>query len=258
MRRSPAGPVRGSLRLSRHYLRARARLRSRRLDAADQLVELIRGVADVMRQAADHLERALGLADFQKLADEILVLLQRLQKPGELRTGIVKFLGSGFGLALQLLPLPDQILPLLRLEAGVLLQLFELVVDVAERLDAELRYRPVIGDGAEQRRHLFAQLIDLGARLGDVAGAIDARGAVLDALVQIRNAFLEILELLGELVDRRRGIAGFFGAGEAAGEYERRRHQRQCDRRQARANDGYRFHMTHSFHTRVSGAVNSG
>jgi|SRR5580704_6091859 len=49
--------------------------RARRLDAADQLVELRRGIANVLGQAADDIERLLGLPDFDQLADEILVRL---------------------------------------------------------------------------------------------------------------------------------------------------------------------------------------
>ena len=75
-------------------------LRPRRLDAADQLVELGRGIADIAREAADDLERLLGLPDFEKLADKILVFLQGLQQTGELRPRVVKLLGRAFGLSL--------------------------------------------------------------------------------------------------------------------------------------------------------------
>src|SRR5580700_3815273 len=124
---------------------------SRRPDAADQLVQLVGGVADVVRQAADDLKRPFGLTDFDQLADEVFVLLQDLQKTRELRAGVVKLLAGGFGLSLQLPPLVHQELPLFRLVTRILRQFPELVADVTERLGAKLRNRPVVGDGTEQR-----------------------------------------------------------------------------------------------------------
>jgi hypothetical protein len=44
------------------------------------------------------------------------------------------------------------------------------------------------------------------ARLADVGPAIDRRGAVLDLLVEIGNAFLERIELLREFLDRRERV----------------------------------------------------
>src|SRR5438093_7299148 len=58
-------------------------LRPRRLDSADELLQLVRGVADVLREAADHFERLLRLPDLHQFVDEILVRLQRAQELGE-------------------------------------------------------------------------------------------------------------------------------------------------------------------------------
>ena len=138
-------------------MRSRVSLsRSGRLDAADQLVELIGSIADVAREAADHFQRLLRLPDLDELADEILVLLQSLQQPGELRAGVVELLGSALGLVLEPAPLIDEELPLLLLEARFLRERLELVVDVIERLRPELRDRTVVGHGAEQRRDRLA------------------------------------------------------------------------------------------------------
>src|SRR5580693_1291607 len=92
-------------------------LRSRRLDAADQLVELRRSIADVVRQVTDDFQCLLGLPDLEKLADEVLVGLQGLQQPDELRARLVEFLGGALGLLLEPAPLVDQVCPLFRLEA---------------------------------------------------------------------------------------------------------------------------------------------
>src|SRR5271169_2506620 len=89
--------------------RSSADLSARRLDASDQLVELRRGVADVPGEAADDVERLLGLPDLDQFADEILVGLQRLQQAGELPAGVLQFLAGIFGLRLQPLPLVEQI-----------------------------------------------------------------------------------------------------------------------------------------------------
>src|SRR5271165_6177524 len=93
-RRSPRRPTAHSPAGRAHG----ASLRARRLDAPDQLVELGRGVANVMGQAANDFERFFGLADFQKLSDEVFVLLQGLQQARELRSGVVELLGGALGL----------------------------------------------------------------------------------------------------------------------------------------------------------------
>src|SRR5215469_5485210 len=104
--------------------RLSATLRPRRLDTPDQLVELRRSIADIVGQPADDFERLLGLSDLQEFADEILVVLQGVQQAGELRTGIVQFLGRAFSFGLELAPLVNQVLPLFRLEAVILRQRF--------------------------------------------------------------------------------------------------------------------------------------
>src|ERR1700735_5233745 len=111
--------------------------RSRRLDGADQCVELARRIANLMRELANDLQRLLGLADLDQLADEILVVLQRVQQANELRAGVIELLGRALGLHLELLPLVDEKGPFFRLEPVVLRQRLELVVDMVERLDAE-------------------------------------------------------------------------------------------------------------------------
>src|SRR5437870_80455 len=58
-------------------------LGARRLDPADKLLQLVRRVADVLREAADHFERLLRLTDLHQFVDEILVRLQRAQELGE-------------------------------------------------------------------------------------------------------------------------------------------------------------------------------
>ena len=73
-----------------------------------------------MGELADDFERLLGLPDLEQFADEILVVLERVQETDELGARIVKLLGGAFGLRLELLPLIGQKLPLLRLEAVVL------------------------------------------------------------------------------------------------------------------------------------------
>src|SRR5579872_1657546 len=103
---------------------------SRRLDAPDQLVELGRGVANIVRELANDFQRLLGLPDFQQFADEILVVLQRMQERCELRARVLELLGRTLGLALELAPLVDQVLPLLGLEAVVLRQRFQLDMNV--------------------------------------------------------------------------------------------------------------------------------
>ena len=113
-------------------------------------------------------QRLFGLADFQKFADEIFVFLQGVQQAGELRPGVVEFFGGALGLVLQFAPLLGQKLPFLGLEAGFLRQGFQLVVDVVQRLDAELRDRAVVRHRAQELADRLAQLVDLGSRLGDV------------------------------------------------------------------------------------------
>ncbi len=54
-------------------------------------------------------------------------------------------------------------------------------MNVIERLDTELRDRTVVGDRGQQGGHFGAQLVDLGARLGDVGGGVDRVGAVLNS-----------------------------------------------------------------------------
>jgi hypothetical protein len=78
---------------------------SRPLDATDQLVELDRRVANIVRKVADHFQRLLGLPDLHQFADKILTLLQVLQKASELRPRLVELLSSTFSLRLELAPL---------------------------------------------------------------------------------------------------------------------------------------------------------
>ena len=80
-------------------------LRTGRLDAPDQFIELCRSIANIMREVTDHLERLLRLPDFQKFADEILVFLQGLQQSDKLRPRVIEFLGRAFGLVLEPAPL---------------------------------------------------------------------------------------------------------------------------------------------------------
>lgn len=96
-----------------------------------------------MGELTDDFQRLLGLPDLKQFADEVLVVLERVQKTDELGARIVKLLGRAFGLRLEFLPLIGQELTLLRLEAVVLRERLELVVDVIERLGAELRDRPL-------------------------------------------------------------------------------------------------------------------
>jgi hypothetical protein len=154
-----------------------------------------------VRELTDHFQRLLGLPDLEQFADEVLVVLERVQKTDELGARVVKLLGRAFGLRLEFLPLVGQELALLRLETVVLRERLELVVDVIERLGAELRDRAIVGHRAEQRGDRILEAVDFGARLLDIGGAVDGAGAVLNGLVQIRHALLKRFELLGEFLD---------------------------------------------------------
>ena len=118
-------------------------------------------------------------------------------------------------------------------------KVLELVVDVIESLGAELRDGTVVGDGAQQGADRLAQFVDLGARLLDVGDAVDGAGAVLDRLVEVRHALLEILELFGEFLDRRGGAGRIFGARKAP-----RQHEERGNQRRAAAANGERAKMT--------------
>ena len=142
-----------------------------------------------MGELPDDFERLLGLPDLEQFADEILVVLERVQKTDKLGARIVKLLGGAFGLRLELLPLIGQELPLLRLEAVVLGERLELAVDVGERLDAELRDRAVVRNSAEKCGDRVLEALDFGARLLDIGRAVDGAGAVLNGLVQTGTLF---------------------------------------------------------------------
>jgi hypothetical protein len=116
-------------------------------------------------ELTDDFQRLLGLPDLEQFADEVLVVLERVQKTDELGARIVKLLGRAFGLRLEFLPLIGQELTLLRLEAVVLRERLELVVDVIEGLDAELRDRAIT----------FQKSVpDLNKSIQDSAGTIDS------------------------------------------------------------------------------------
>src|SRR6516225_8879968 len=118
---------------------APARSRARRLDPADELLELVGGVTDVLGETADDFERLLRLADLDQLVDEILVRLQGPQEFHEFSARGGEFVIGALGLFLEPSPLVEQKLLLLRLEAVLLFERAQLVARVIERAGAELR-----------------------------------------------------------------------------------------------------------------------
>src|SRR5258708_3674809 len=100
----------------------RARSRSRGLDGAEQLLELVRGVADAVGELVNDVERALVLADLQQLVDEILAGLQLAQEIGEFLARPLELADRAFSGALELAPALDQELPVLGLVARLRLE----------------------------------------------------------------------------------------------------------------------------------------
>src|SRR5271155_503839 len=101
--------------------------RPRRLDPADQALQLVGGAADVARELVDDVDHLLRLAYLHELFDEVLVGLQRAQQFRKAGAGAAELLIGTLGIVAQLAPLLDEKVPFLRLEAGVLLKLLELV-----------------------------------------------------------------------------------------------------------------------------------
>src|SRR6266568_8318741 len=72
-------------------------LDSGRFDRSDQLIELSRGVTDILGKASDDLDRFFRLPDFDQFVDKVLVRLQRLQQPGKLCARVAQFFGRALG-----------------------------------------------------------------------------------------------------------------------------------------------------------------
>src|SRR5258708_34457159 len=130
--------ARAALRPGRNQPSA-AQSRPGRLDGAEQLLQLVRGVADAVGELVDDVERALVLPDLQQLIDEILAGLQLAQELGEVLARTLELLDRAFGRGLQLAPAFDQELLVLGLIAHLLLERLELLLGAGQRLDAEAR-----------------------------------------------------------------------------------------------------------------------
>src|SRR5208282_2781195 len=138
--------------------------RPRRLDPADQALQLVGGAADIAGQLVNDIDDLLRLADLHQFFDEILVGLQRAQQLREAGAGAAELLGGALGVVAQPAPLLDEEAPLLRLEAGVLLELPELVAGPRQRLVAEHGEAAIVGDRVEQSAHRAAEILDLLSR----------------------------------------------------------------------------------------------
>src|SRR5262249_54007731 len=219
---------------------AKARMsRSRRLDGAEQLLELVGGVPDSMGGLVNDVEGALVLADLQELVDEILAGLQLAQEVGKFLARPLELADRAFGGALELAPALDQELPVLGLVARLRLERLELLLGAGQRLGAEAPDHAIVGDRTEQLADLGAQLLDLLARVLGAVEAVDVLGAVVEFLREIGERLLELVELAGELVVGGGGVgrgalrrSAPLGLGEHRARW--RRDQQQKQRREHR------------------------
>src|SRR5262249_49768824 len=78
--------------------------RSRRLERAEQLLELVGCVADAVGELVDDVERTLVLADLQQLVDEVLAGLQLAQQVGEILARALELADRALGRAFELTP----------------------------------------------------------------------------------------------------------------------------------------------------------
>src|SRR3981189_2038172 len=81
---------------------------SRRLDGAEELLELVGGVADAVGELVDDVERTLVLADLQQFVDEILAGLQLAQELGEVLARALELADRAFSRGLGLAPAVDR------------------------------------------------------------------------------------------------------------------------------------------------------
>ncbi len=177
--------------------------RARRLDPADQTLELIVGFADVLGQALDHFERLLRLPDLDQLVDEILVRLQRPQQLGEFLARRRQLLGGPLGLGAQ---------PCATARSGTAAppagsacpapasRSFSRAWVSAARRAARPRRCPT-PRRAPCRPARAAPRSPCGPARHWSSGR--PRRVILDPLVELRDAVLELLELPGEFLDRR-------------------------------------------------------
>src|SRR5262249_37342510 len=150
--------------------------------------------------------------------------LQCSQQLSELSACARELLGGLLGLLPETTPLVEQELLLLRFEPIFLLERGELVASMRECFLAELRNEPVVRNRSECRAHDRAQLLELLACLVHIGPAVDRAGGILDLLVELGNALLELVETLGELFDRRDAVRLSAALGKC---WTRRRDQKQ-------------------------------
>src|SRR3977135_3620390 len=107
-----------------------------RLDRAEELLQLVGGIANAVGELVDDLERALLLADLQELVDEILAGLQPAQELREVLARALELLDRAFGRGPELAPALDEELLVLGLVARLLLERLELLLGAGQRLGA--------------------------------------------------------------------------------------------------------------------------
>src|ERR1700704_4250496 len=187
---------------------------TRGLDRAEQLLELYRRVTNAFAELTDDLQGLFVLADLHQFANIVLAGLKRAQQLREVLARAVEFFDRRLRGGLQLAPAIDEVLLLLRLEAGFTVQRFQLFVRQAESLRAELGDFTIVRDGVEQRGDLIAQFLDALAALLRVLDGIDRLGALVDRTADVGKALLQFAELLGKFrVGGGAGLAVGLSAG---------------------------------------------
>src|SRR6266571_4763298 len=92
------------------------------LDRAEQLLELDRRVANAVAELMDDLQGLLVLADLHQFADIVLAGLKRAQEFGKVLARAVELFDRRLRGGSQFAPAIDEVLLLLRLEAGFAVQ----------------------------------------------------------------------------------------------------------------------------------------